>query len=93
MNLTKNEIALLNWIALNEMTPVNGATPECADDTICYFWAGDFAASAGLSTQAARGVASSLSKKGLAYFDECDGETDTGLTEEGFKAWQSIARS
>lgn len=92
MELTKNEIDLLNWIALNEMTPLNGATPECADDTVCYFWADEFAAYAGLSgNQAARGVAGSLTKKGLAFFEMDEGDCLTGLTEAGFKAWQGVA--
>jgi len=83
METTKLENALLHWIGYNEMTQVNGARPETTDDTACWFWAGEFASEQGISTAAARGVASSLSKKGLAYFMEDEGETLCGLTEAG----------
>ncbi len=90
MNITNNELALLNWIAYNEMTTANGARPADVNETHCYFWADEFAKEQEISVQAARGIAGSLAKKGLAYFQKGDEFTDCGMTDDGFAAWDEL---
>lgn len=89
MTLTDKERTLIEWIAYNEMTVVNGARPSNADETCCYFWADEIAEELSTSIQGARGVAGSLVSKGLIYVeDHGEGDYVTGLTEQGFAVFE-----
>lgn len=91
MNITTNEKALIEWIAFNEMTAVNGDRPSNPEETFCYFWADEIAAELGTSVQGARGVAGGLVKKGLIVVEDIgDGDYGCELTEEGFKLFEEI---
>lgn len=90
MNVTPLELALLDSIAHNEMTPVNGARPEKAEDANCWVWIDEIANDLGVSINAAKGVLGSAVKKGLVWHcPEDDGEHGVGLSEEGFAVFEA----
>ncbi len=88
MNITANEIDVLNGIAYAEMSPANGGKPQEIDDTGTYCWADTFSKT--LTTSQVKGVLGSLTKKNLITVQEWDqGDTVVHFTEQGWKAWQA----
>ena len=86
--ITPNEIDALNGIASAEMSPANGAKPECKADTGTWCWADSFSAT--LSINAVKGVLGSLTKKDMINIqDYGDGETVVYFTDLGFETWQA----
>ena len=86
-NLTNNEFATLNWIAYNEMTPLNGDEPFSYEDCQCFMWVDELAPNLDMTIEQTKGVVGSLVKKGFIY-SENDGEDDVcGFTEAGWVAW------
>lgn len=88
INLTANEIDVLNGIAYHEMSPANTGKPLDIADTGCFCWVEDFSKT--LTGQQVKGVLASLVKKDLVRISEYD-EQDTVVhfTAEGFAAWQA----
>jgi len=93
MNITPLEALALNHYAFDEMNPVNGARPESADDVHCYVWIDELAPHLDISMSAAKGVVSSLVKKGLVQVSSDEDPQERGLnfTEEGYRVWCTIA--
>lgn len=63
MNITENEKLILQNIAENLYTPLNGAKPTCAEETTCW---SDVIGSDGpneISDRSIPGIVSSLSKR------------------------------
>ena len=87
INLTANEIDVLNGIAYSEMSPANSCKPLSLEDTGTWCWADSFSKT--LSTNAVKGVLGSLVKKGVIQIDDYDrDDTVVDFTPEGFKVWQ-----
>jgi DNA-binding MarR family transcriptional regulator len=90
-NLTDYEGKVLNAIAYHEMNPSNGMRPETASDVGTWGWTDDFAADAGITIPQAKGVLSSLVKKGLVKVLQYDvNETVVSFTVEGYAAWETV---
>lgn len=88
LNITANEIDVLNGIAYAEMSSANGGKPQSIDDTGTWCWADAFSAT--LSTNAVKGVLGSLTKKHLITVQEWDqDDTVVNFTPLGFKTWQA----
>lgn len=82
--ITDNEAKMIENIALNEYTPLNGGTPESADDTVC--WADCLECGPNhFNSTSIPGIVSSLVKKELVW---TDGE-QIQLTEKGFSVFTS----
>jgi hypothetical protein len=98
MNITQNELNLLNCIALNLYQPVNGSRPESFDDTDQIWSAGilDTNAIDLPRPRSVPGICASLLKKGLVrgyqgsnkMFGGTNQDPSTiGMTEAGYNAW------
>jgi hypothetical protein len=86
MHVTTLEIAILDCIARNQFSPVNGAWPKSAEET--GTWSADILDSAvverpGIRQRSVPGILASLIKKGLAW---SNGES-TALTATGYAVW------
>jgi hypothetical protein len=86
MNVTANEIAVLNDMAHHEMNPGNGARPTCAADVCTFCWVEDFGP--GLTLNQVKGVVSSLVKKGLIVVSEDDEHNVVDFTDAGFAVFE-----
>lgn len=85
MNVTTLEQAMINNIARNEFTTINGGVPKSTDD-IGWVWS-DMV----IETSEDKGVFSSLVKKDLAKHCGNKGrDAAVTLTEEGFQVFQSF---
>jgi len=87
VNLTANEIDVLNGIAYHEMSSANTSKPKDISETGTYCWAADFSDT--LTVSQVKGVLSSLVKKGMIVVSPYD-ERDTivDFTPAGFAAFQ-----
>jgi hypothetical protein len=86
--LTEKQNAVMNWIAFNEMTSLNGGRPECANDAQCFLWVDEIAAHCGVTIREAQGVIGSLAAQGYIGCERGRGN-DNGVwfTEEGYRVW------
>lgn len=72
---------LLNAIATNELTPINGARPTTRADATTF-------ADVVIETAEDRGTFTSLLNAGLVYHSGRGRDAVVGHTEAGFAAWQ-----
>lgn len=73
---------MLNAIARDELTPVNGARPTNAADATTY-------ADMVIETAEDKGVFTSLLNAGLVYHSGKGRDAVVGHTEAGFAAWSA----
>jgi hypothetical protein len=82
--VTDLQAAMIKKIAYDDMTPVDGARPECADDAQTY-------ANCVIESKKDQGVFTSLQNAGLAWHTGGDPEeAAVGLTEKGFEVFQGL---
>jgi hypothetical protein len=86
INLTVNEIDVLNGIAYHEMSSANTSKPKDISETGTYCWADDFSKT--LTAAQVKGVLASLVKKRLIIISPYDGDTVVDFTPAGFAAFQ-----
>ena len=80
---TELQKQMLNRIARDEMTSINGMEPETADET--NTWADSI-----IETPTDKGVFTSLLNAGLVWHSGDKRDAGCGLTEAGFDAYKSI---
>ena len=103
LNITANELAVMQAIAQNEMNAANYSRPQSADETKTWFWTLEEEAYTLMEGQvvpkgkALSGTISSLTQKGLVgthmepdYYQGQDKMNDSTiwLTELGFEVWK-----
>ena len=80
---TELQKQMLNKIARDEMTEINGAEPLTASET--HTWADGI-----IETAQDKGVCTSLLNADLVWHSDHDRAAGCGLTEAGFDAYKSI---
>ena len=80
---TELQKQMLNKIARDEMTTINGAEPLTANET--HTWADSI-----IETPTDKGVFTSLLNAGLVWHSDHDRDAGCGLTEAGFDAYKNI---
>ena len=80
---TELQKQMLNKIARDEMTAINGAEPENASET--HTWADGI-----IETHQDQGVFTSLLNAELVWHSGQDRDAGCGLTDDGFTAYKNI---
>jgi len=89
MNTTELEIKMITAIAEHLYTPLNGEEPDEVEDATTFCWVDDFASTLKISTNSAKGVLGSLTKKNLINCSNLnDEDSSVSLTESGFKIYK-----
>lgn len=95
---TEFEMFVLNCLARNCYTQANYGRPDEFNDCSGGTWTHsildadtkDFPEPTGFTKRALPGIVASLVKKGWVTTTEDGKDSTTGLTEDGFKKWQSL---
>ena len=88
MKITKLEAKLIESIAFDEMAESNGGMPESASDVNVYLWLDERASFMGVSVPSAKGVLTSLKKKGLVGSSQEGDDSGVWFTEKGFEIFK-----
>lgn len=92
MNLTQNELTVINAIAINEYNMCNWGIPQNHTETTTYVWAVTdtmLHEEKNIPTgKSFSGVVSSLTKKNLVNVQGNGEDATIGLTESGFNIWK-----
>lgn len=84
MTVTTLQAEMIRRIARNEMTPINGAEPETAEDT--ETWASEV-----IETAEDKGVFTSLVNAGLAMHRGSKRDASVRLTAAGLAVYRSLS--
>ena len=90
MELTNNEKVLLNVIAHDECSPINGATPESIDDCTTWVDVINWGDEMNMNKNQIKGILSSMVKKELIDIYKDDGDTAVCFLPKGWEEFKKL---